>query len=195
MCSQAGNHAACHFLHINVYVVTVNCLPYAARWCARLWYTHTACPSLCHPRLLPVLGYVLSSALTVICSIVIELCWDPALALFAVHALLNRVAVIAAVLHRHCSCRGIRTPNSLCFPNMSILSHAVQIFDAHKRLLYTGDAVPDEVALSKGEHSARLLLRHDDRALLVKLKGTCLVSRRRRHLLLIGRLHILRCRP
>lgn len=36
--------------------------------------------------------------------------------------------------------------------------------------------MPDEVALAKGEHSARLLLRHDDRALLEKLKGTCLVS-------------------
>jgi hypothetical protein len=55
--------------------------------------------------------------------------------------------------------------------------------------------VPDEVALAKGEHTARLLLRHDDRALLEKLKGTCLVSRRRRNLLLIGRLHICRCRP
>jgi hypothetical protein len=52
----------------------------------------------------------------------------------------------------------------------------LQIFDSHKRLLYTGDAVPDEVALAKGEHSARLMLRHDDRALLEKLKGTCLVS-------------------
>ncbi|KAF6251901.1 subtilase family-domain-containing protein [Scenedesmus sp. NREL 46B-D3] len=51
-----------------------------------------------------------------------------------------------------------------------------QIFDSHKRLLYTGDAMPDEVALAKGEHSARLLLRHDDRALLEKLKGTCLVE-------------------
>ncbi|WIA34935.1 hypothetical protein OEZ86_013218 [Tetradesmus obliquus] len=54
-----------------------------------------------------------------------------------------------------------------------------QIFDSHKRLLYTGDAVPDEVALAKGEHSARLLLRHDDRALLEKLKGTCLVLSRK----------------
>jgi hypothetical protein len=46
------------------------------------------------------------------------------------------------------------------------------IYDQHRQQ----DAVPDEVALSKGEHTARLLLRHDDRALLVKLKGTCLVS-------------------
>jgi hypothetical protein len=70
------------------------------------------------------------------------------------------------------------TPNS---PIITvILPHALlQIFDAHKRLLYTGDAVPDEVALAKGEHTARLLLRHDDRALLEKLKGTCLVSARR----------------
>lgn len=56
-------------------------------------------------------------------------------------------------------------------------SQLTQLFDARQRLLYTGDAVPgEEVALAKGQHSARVALRHDDRALLDKLKGTCLVG-------------------
>jgi tripeptidyl-peptidase-2 len=54
-------------------------------------------------------------------------------------------------------------------------SQLTQLFDAHCRLLYTGDAVPDEVALSKGDHSARIVLRHESRPLLEKLKGTCMV--------------------
>lgn len=52
----------------------------------------------------------------------------------------------------------------------------IQVFDSQKRLLYTGDAVPDEVSLNKGEHSARVMFRHDQMALLEKLKGTCLVG-------------------
>jgi hypothetical protein len=70
--------------------------------------------------------------------------------------------------HAHCSRQYL--------PLLHVVLNTNQIFDSHKRLLYTGDAMPDEVTLAKGEHSARLLLRHDDRALLEKLKGTCLVS-------------------
>jgi tripeptidyl-peptidase-2 len=51
-----------------------------------------------------------------------------------------------------------------------------QVFDSNKRLLYTGDAVPDEVSLVKGDHTARVMLRHDNMGLLEKLKNTCLVS-------------------
>jgi hypothetical protein len=51
----------------------------------------------------------------------------------------------------------------------------LQVFDANKRLLYTGDAVPDEVSLVKGDYSARLMLRHDNIGLLEKLKDTCMV--------------------
>jgi tripeptidyl-peptidase-2 len=54
----------------------------------------------------------------------------------------------------------------------------LQVFDANKRLLYTGDAVPDEVSLVKGEYSARLMLRHDNMGLLDKLKDTCMVRHR-----------------
>lgn len=50
------------------------------------------------------------------------------------------------------------------------------MFDANKRLLYTGDCTPEEVALVKGDHTARVMLRHDNIALLEKLKNTCLVS-------------------
>jgi len=49
------------------------------------------------------------------------------------------------------------------------------VFDGQKRLLYTGDAVPEEVSLLKGEHTARVMLRHDNITLLEKLKNTCLV--------------------
>lgn len=55
-------------------------------------------------------------------------------------------------------------------------SQLTQVFDANKRLLYTGDAVPEDVSLVKGEHTARVMLRHDNMALLEKLKNTCLVS-------------------
>lgn len=51
-----------------------------------------------------------------------------------------------------------------------------QVFDSNKRLLYTGDAVPDEVSLVKGDHTARVMLRHDNMGLLEKLNNTCLVS-------------------
>eukprot|EP00879_Flechtneria_rotunda_P015304 GHRR01015998.1.p1 GENE.GHRR01015998.1~~GHRR01015998.1.p1 ORF type:complete len:502 (+),score=120.67 GHRR01015998.1:1072-2577(+) len=58
-------------------------------------------------------------------------------------------------------------------------SQLTQIFDAHKRLLYTGDCSPEEVPLGKGDHTARLMLRHDQLGLLDKLKGTCLVLSRK----------------
>lgn len=54
-------------------------------------------------------------------------------------------------------------------------SQLTQLFDGQKRLLYTGDAVPEEVSLVKGEHTARVMLRHDNITLLEKLKNTCLV--------------------
>jgi hypothetical protein len=50
------------------------------------------------------------------------------------------------------------------------------VFDSNKRLLYTGDCSPEEVSLVKGDHTARVMLRHDNIALLEKLKNTCLVS-------------------
>lgn len=50
------------------------------------------------------------------------------------------------------------------------------MFDANKRLLYTGDCTPEEMSLVKGDHTARVMLRHDNIALLEKLKNTCLVS-------------------
>jgi hypothetical protein len=55
-------------------------------------------------------------------------------------------------------------------------SQLTQVFDSQRRLLYTGDAVPDEVALSKGEHTARVMLCHDSLAVLEQLKSTCLVG-------------------
>lgn len=55
-------------------------------------------------------------------------------------------------------------------------SQLTQVFDANKRLLYTGDAVPEEVSLVKGDHTARVMLRHDNIAMLEKLKNTCLVG-------------------
>ena len=38
-------------------------------------------------------------------------------------------------------------------------SQLTQVFDANKRLLYTGDAGPEEVSLVKGDHTARVMLR------------------------------------
>jgi hypothetical protein len=62
-------------------------------------------------------------------------------------------------------------------------SQLTQVFDANKRLLYTGDAVPEEVSLVKGDHTARVMLRHDNIALLEKLKNTCLVRCASSHVL------------
>jgi hypothetical protein len=39
-----------------------------------------------------------------------------------------------------------------------------------------GDAYPEAVSLSKGDHTVRVLLRHDSPQLLDKLKRTCLVG-------------------
>jgi hypothetical protein len=51
----------------------------------------------------------------------------------------------------------------------------LQVFDSNKRLLYTGDAIPEEVSLAKGDYTARVMMRHDQISLLDKMKGTCLV--------------------
>lgn len=53
------------------------------------------------------------------------------------------------------------------------------LFDANQRLLLTSDTYPHEVQLGKGDYTLRLLLRHDDVQLLEKLKGTCVVVRRK----------------
>lgn len=46
----------------------------------------------------------------------------------------------------------------------------MQVFDGNKQKLAVGDIYPEAVQLKKGEHVIRAVLRHDDAALLEKLK-------------------------
>ncbi|KAK3236845.1 tripeptidyl-peptidase II Tpp2, partial [Cymbomonas tetramitiformis] len=52
------------------------------------------------------------------------------------------------------------------------------VFNCHKQLLATGDIYPEEVKLGKGEHTIRVLLRHDDAALLDKMRTLPLLLER-----------------
>lgn len=49
------------------------------------------------------------------------------------------------------------------------------MFDAHKALVATEEAKASYVTLKKGEHSLRLVVRHDSQELLDKLKALPLV--------------------
>jgi len=44
------------------------------------------------------------------------------------------------------------------------------IYDANQKLLGVGDIYPAESTLQKGEHTIKLLLRHDDTSILEKLR-------------------------
>lgn len=53
------------------------------------------------------------------------------------------------------------------------------IFDTNKRLIKVNDIYPDSVQLGKGDYTIRVLLRHDDPALLNKLKALPMIVERR----------------
>ncbi|KAK9809052.1 hypothetical protein WJX72_008467 [[Myrmecia] bisecta] len=53
------------------------------------------------------------------------------------------------------------------------------LFDANKRQLAVGDIYPEPVQLKKGDYTIRVHLRHDDVALLEKLRGMPLVVERK----------------
>lgn len=54
----------------------------------------------------------------------------------------------------------------------------LMLFDANRRLVYTGDAYPEAVQLGKGSYTLRLAVRHDSLELLDKLKALPVVMER-----------------
>eukprot|EP00887_Chlorella_sp_A99_P002396 scaffold10.g2396.t1 len=55
----------------------------------------------------------------------------------------------------------------------------VMVFDANKQRLGVGDVYPEAVQLAKGEYSLRVMLRHEDAALLDRLRQLPLVAERK----------------
>lgn len=53
------------------------------------------------------------------------------------------------------------------------------VYDANKRLMSVGDIYPSEVTLGKGDHTIKLLLRHDSPALLEKLRDLPMIVERK----------------
>lgn len=53
------------------------------------------------------------------------------------------------------------------------------VYDANKKLLSVGDIYPSEVKLKKGDHTVRLLVRHDSPALLEKLTNLPMIWERK----------------
>lgn len=114
----------------------------------------------------------------------------------------GRVVQSHNLCYRHAACLLLRIyaapPLYRYLYDSPLESQLTQVFDSNKRLLYTGDAVPEEVFLVKGDHTARVMLRHDNMALLEKLKNTCLVRGcaglcEKRHCHVIQGYHFLGC--
>ena len=55
----------------------------------------------------------------------------------------------------------------------------MHVYDGNKKLLGVGDIYPEEAQLQKGEHTIRLLLRHDDPGVLEGLRDLPLVVQRK----------------
>lgn len=53
------------------------------------------------------------------------------------------------------------------------------VYDSNKKLLSVGDLYPEEVTLQKGDHVIRLHLRHDDPAVLERMRDLVMVVQRK----------------